>query len=267
MNQDHYSTLGVQRNATPEEIKKAYRKLASTHHPDKGGDKAKFQAIQQAYDALSDPQSRAQYDNPQPQGFHFEFGGGPSGFDFESIFGMFGQNFRNGQPHPGSQRRQQHTRMSLWIKLEDVAQGGTRAVNVGTQHGSMAIEIEIPLGINDGDNVQYAGIGPGGTDLIVNYRIHPNPKWHRNGLHLSTDHIVSVWDCLVGGETEIKDILGNQITLTVPPLTQPNSLLRLKGRGLASRDGQQGDLLIRIQARMPSSISPELTEQIKALQK
>lgn len=266
---DHYSTLGVQRNATPEEIKKAYRKLASVNHPDKGGDKLKFQQIQKAYEELSDPQKRAHYDNPQPQGFHFEFGGGGAEFDFGSIFNMFngGHPFRGGQPQPGGHRRQQHTRMSLWIKLEDVAQGGVRTVNVGTQHGSMTIEVEIPLGINDGDNVQYAGIGPGGTDLIVNFRIHPNPKWQRNGLNLTTEHGISIWDCLVGGETELRDILGNQITLSIPPLTQPNSLLRLKGRGLANRDGQQGDLLVRIQARMPTSITPELAEQIKALQK
>ena len=262
---DYYQTLGVGRNATPEEIKKAYRKLASANHPDKGGDKLKFQEIQKAYDTLSDPNKRAQHDNPQTHNFHFEFGGNGAEFDFGSIFNMFGQQFRGG-PQPGQQRRQQHTRMSLWIKLEDIAQGGTRAVNVGTQHGSMAIEIEIPLGINDGDNVQYQGIGPGGTDLIVNFRIHPNPKWQRNGLHLTIEHHVSIWDCLIGGETEIRDILGNQIVLTIPPLTQPNSLLRLKDRGLTNRQGEKGDLFVRIQGRMPSAISPELTEQIKAIQ-
>lgn len=254
---DHYQTLGVKRDASPDEIKKAYRKLASQHHPDKGGDKHKFQEIEQAYRTLSDPQLRAQHDNPQPQGFNFEFNG-PGGFDFNNIFNMFGAQFQ--QHH---QPRQTHTRMSLWITLQDVAQGGKRPVTIGTQQGSMTIEIEIPLGINDGDNIQYPGIGPGNTDLIVNFRIHQHPKWHRNNLTLTTDHQIPVWDCLVGGETEIKDILGNQLSLTIPPLTQPGSLLRLKGRGLANRQGMNGDLLVRIHAKMPSKLSDELANLIK----
>ena len=260
---DHYQTLGVQRNATPEEIKKAYRKLAGQHHPDKGGDKAKFQSVQAAYEVLSDANKRAQYDNPN-QNIHFEFNGG--GFDFNNIFSMFGAQFHPGHQHPG-QQRQTHTRMSLWVTLQDVAQGGKRPVTVGTQQGSMTIEIEIPLGLNDGDNIQYPGIGPGNTDLIVNFRIHQHPKWHRQGLNLTMDHQVSIWDCLVGGETEVKDILGNQLTLTIPPLTQPGGLLRLKGRGLASRQGPVGDLLVRIHAKMPSSLSDELTNLIKEAQK
>jgi len=264
---DHYQTLGVQRNATPDEIKKAYRKLAGLHHPDKGGDKLKFQEIQKAYEVLGDDSKRGQYDNPHQGGFHFEFNGGPGGgFDFNNIFSMFGQQFHGG-PQPGRGPRQQFTRMSLWVTLQDVASGGKRAVNVGTQHGTSTIEIEIPLGINDGDNVQYAGIGPGGTDLIVNFRIHNNPKWQRSGLNLTTDHQVSIWDCLVGGETEIKDILGNPISISIPPCSQPGGLLRLKGRGLSPRQGPPGDLLVRIQAKMPSSIDTELAELIKQQQK
>lgn len=263
---DHYSTLGVARDASPDDIKRAYRKMASAHHPDKGGDKAKFQQVQAAYDTLSDPGRRQQYDNPQPQGFHFDFGPGQGGFDFSNIFEMFGARFNHGHPHQ-QQQRQQQTRMSLWIKLEDVAAGGRRPVAIGTHQGTQTVDIDIPYGINDGDHVQYAGIGPNKTDLIVQYRIHPNPKWHRNGLHLTVDHHVSVWDCIVGGETVLTDILGNQLTLTIPPLTQPNSLLRLKGRGLPGRQTPPGDLLVRIQARMPSSIDPKLTEAIRELRK
>jgi len=259
---DYYSTLGVSRDASPEEIKKAYRRLASEHHPDKGGNTEKFQEIQAAYSVLSDDQKRAEYNQPQSNNFSFEFNTGPGGFDFTNIFNMFGQQFHH--PH---QQRQQHLRMSLWVTLQDVAQGGRRPVTVGTSHGTMTIEIEIPLGINDGDNVQYSGLGPGGSDLVVNFRIHPNPKWQRNGLNVTTDQPVSIWDCLVGGEVEIRDILNNPMTLTIPPLTQPGSLLRLKGKGLASRNGLPGDLLIRIQAQIPSYIDPELIEKIKQIQK
>lgn len=259
---DHYSTLGVPRGASSEDIKAAYRKLAMKHHPDRGGDPATFQTIQAAYSILGDEGKRAQYDNPQAQGFHFDFN--PGGFDFDSIFSMFGQRFQQGHPH---QHRQTQTRMSLWVKLEDIATGGKRPVTIGTQHGAQTIEIEIPHGINDGDNVQYAKLGPGGTDLIVNFRIHPNPKWQRNGLHLTVDHHISVWDCLIGGETTVVDILGDQLSLSIPPLTQPGSLLRLKGRGLRARQGQPGDLLVRINARMPNSIDPKLADLIKEIHK
>jgi molecular chaperone DnaJ len=140
---DHYATLGVAKTATPDEIKRAFRKLASQHHPDKGGDTAKFQSIQAAYDTLGDAVKRAEYDNPRPQ-----YSGMPGGaqFNMNDIFSsMFG-----GQSPFGPQRRQQsHTRMTLWIRLSDVAQGGTRPVAVGTPQGQSTIEVEIPLGIND----------------------------------------------------------------------------------------------------------------------
>jgi molecular chaperone DnaJ len=148
--------------------------------------------------------------------------------------------------------------MSLWITLADVAQGGRRTVSLG----NTTVEIEIPFGINDGDNVQYANIGPGGTNLIVNYRIHPHPRWQRQGLNLTQDETVTVWDLILGGETAIRDILGNTLSMTIPPHTQPGTQLRLKGRGLRDRQGGIGDLFVRIQARLPDSIAPELLAQI-----
>jgi curved DNA-binding protein len=257
---DHYQTLGIDKNATPDEIKKAYRKLASATHPDKGGDTKKFQEIQAAYAVLSDEEKRAQYDNPAQ---HVEFNFGPGGFDFANIFNMFGANGarNNGQPP-----RQTHTRMSLWITLQDVAKGGLRTISVGTQHGTSNIEIEIPLGINDGDNVQYTGIGPGNTDLIINFRVHPNPKWQRSGLTVVTEHAVSIWDCLAGCDTEVTDLIGIQYAVNVPPLTPPGSLMRLKDKGLRNRQGKTGDLLIRVQAKMPDKINEELLTLIKAAQ-
>ncbi len=255
---NHYETLGVNRTATTDEIKRAYRKLASQHHPDKdSGDKAIFQEIQAAYAVLSDDQKRAVYDNPQS---HFSgFGGNQGGaFDFDSIFSIFGTRFH----HPQQQRAQQ-ARMSLWITLEDVALGGKRTISVGTQHGTMAVEIEIPQGINDGDAVQYSGIGPGGVDLIISYRIHPNPRWARQGLNLTTEQVVTIWDLILGCDLPVRDILGNSLSLTIPPSTQPGTTLRLKGRGLPQRNGPTGDLLVRIQARIPDTISPELTDLIK----
>jgi molecular chaperone DnaJ len=259
---DHYQTLGVDRNASPDDIKRAYRRLASQHHPDKGGDKGKFQEIQSAYSVLGDNQKRAAYDNPMSRhnGFNFQSNGG--NFNFESIFDIFGARFQH--PHQ-QQHRAQHAIMTLWITLRDVAQGGHRSISVGTQQGTTTVEIEIPLGINDGDNIQYSGVGPGGVNLLITYRIHPDPKWTRQGLTLQTEHTISIWDLILGCETPIKDILGNNFDLIVPPGTQPGTTLRLRGRGLSSRTGESGDLLIKMQARIPTDISPELLDHINQI--
>lgn len=259
--QDHYKILGVDRDASPDTIKRAYRKLASLYHPDKeGGSKVKFQEVEAAYRTLSDPNLRAQYDNPSPfgQGGFQGFGRHETPFDFDSIFSMFGARFQNG--HPQQMRRAQ---MQLWITLKDVAEGGPRTISVGTQHGTSAVEIEIPLGIEDGDSVQYPGIGPGGIDLIITFRIHPNPKFTRMRQNLIVDQPVNVWDLILGGELDIVDILNNKLRLTIEPGTQPGSVLRLRGRGLTGRNLPDGDLLVRVQAEIPKIIHPDILEAIE----
>jgi curved DNA-binding protein len=254
---DYYNILGVGKTATQDEIKKAYRKLASQHHPDKGGDTAKFQEIQTAYATLSDDQKRAAYDNPSPFGPGAGFAPGGQPFDFDSIFNMFGAQFR--QPH--SQQRPQ-ARMSLWISLKDVATCGSRIVSMGTQNGSQEISIDIPQGINDGDNVRYSGLGPNGTDLIIQFRVHPEKNWARSDHNLITEITVSVWKLIAGGTINIADIRGNKLELTVPPKTQPGTMLRAKARGLPDQRGNLGDMLIRLNARIPPTVSPELMAAI-----
>jgi DnaJ-class molecular chaperone len=254
--QNPYQTLGVERNATVDEIKRAYRKLASQHHPDKGGDKARFQEIQSAYDTLNDPQRRSAFDNPRQQS-HFGFqNSGP--FDFQSVFDIFGTRFQ--QPH---QQRTQQARMSLWITLLDVAQAGPKTISVGTQQGTQTVEIEIPAAINDGDTVQYPRVGPGGMDLLITFRIHPNPRWERQGLNLITEQVVDIWDLVLGCDVQITDILNTALSVSLIAGTQPGSLVRLKGRGLRDRAGQVGDLFIRVQARIPADIPEDLVELIR----
>jgi curved DNA-binding protein len=254
--QNPYQTLGVNRDATADDIKQAYRKLASKHHPDRGGDTRAFQEIQIAYDTLSDPQRRAAYDNPG-------FGGGfraDAPFDFQTIFDIFGTRFQ----HPGqAQQQRQQARMSLWITLRDVATGGKRTISVGTQQGTHAVEIEVPLGINNGDTVQYSGLGPGGMDLVITYRIHPDARFDRHDLNLHTEHVTDVWTLITGGSATVKDLIGNNLEITVPSRTQPGTTVRLRGRGLKGRSGNTGDLLVRLQARIPDQIDPELIALIK----
>jgi curved DNA-binding protein len=254
---NYYDVLGVEKTATADKIKQAYRRLASQHHPDKGGDTKKFQEIEEAYRTLGDADRRAQYDNPSP------FGGQSTGgawqqsgapFNFDDIFQMFGARFN---PPRG------HARMSLWITLQDVAKPGTRLVSVGTAAGTQAIEIEIPNGISDGDNVQYQGLAPGGQDLVVTFRIRPDPNWQRQDCNLVTGLTVSVWQLIAGAEVPVSDIRGNQLMLTIPPMTQPGVLLRIRARGLPDRSGQNGDMLVRVAAQLPAKISPELMAAVQ----
>jgi len=228
---DHYAALGVPRTATAAEIKQAFRKLASQHHPDKGGDTAKFQSIQAAYAVLGDEQKRAEYDNPQPQfGGFGGFGGGPQ---FNDIFS------------------------------QDVAQGGKKAVAVATSQGQSTVELDVPLGLNDGDNIQYGGLAPGGQDLVITFRIRPDPAWHRDGLNLTVDHSISVWDLILGTDITVMNILGHSLTVKVPPRCQANAVLRLRSQGLRDRRGAQGDMFVKLNARIPATLAPELVEAIE----
>jgi DnaJ-class molecular chaperone len=251
---DPYQTLGVDRAATAEDIKRAYRRLAAQHHPDRGGDTARFQEIQQAYDAITNPAQ--QFQQPHPQQHGQQFGGFSFNFGFDDIFSMFTQ-----QAH--AQQRRSHVKMTLWIDLSDAITGGKRTVSVGTQLGVQAIDIEIPMAINDGDHVQYPGLAPGGQDLVVEFRIKPNSRWHRQDLDLITDHHCVIWDLMLGTDIVITDATGQNIQATVPPMTQPNTLLRLRGQGIRDRSNNQGDILIRVHAVLPSEINPALLETIR----
>lgn len=253
---DYYATLGVAKTATADEIKKAFRKLASQHHPDKGGDTAKFQEIQAAYDTLGDPAKRTAYDNPQPQ-----FGGGPQ-FNMNDIFSqMFGGQMGGNPFGPRPQRN--HVRMTVWIHLIDAARGGSKTMAVGTSQGSTTIEIEIPKGIEDGDNVQYNGVAPGGMDLVVQFRIHPDHRWQREGMTLHIKQKISIWTLILGGEIEIQNILGDSLAMRIPPRTQPGTTMRVRNQGMRDRNGGAGDLMVHIQAQIPESIPPELISAIE----
>lgn len=256
----HYDTLGVSKSASQDEIKKAFRKLASQHHPDKGGDTARFQEIQSAYDTLGDPDKRAAYDNPAPQ-----FSGFGQGGQFGNMHDIFSQMFGGGGfgGFPGQHPRRNHVRMSLWISLLDVARGGRRPVALGTQSGTNTIEIEIPLGVEDGDNVQYQGLAPGGQDLVIQFRVQPDPRFRREGLNLYTEQKVNVWDMLLGADVEVRNVEGHGLTVKIPPRTQPGTTLRLRQQGLRDRNNRQGDLMLKIHPEFPANIAPEIISAIQ----
>jgi curved DNA-binding protein len=256
---NYYDVLGVSRTATADEIKRAYRRLASQHHPDKGGDTQKFQEIEAAYRTLSDAKKRSEYDNPNPF-FGRDSNGGwqqaGAHFNMDDIFAMFGQGMQQ-------QGRRNHVRMTIWITLAEAAAGVSKTLNVGTSMGSSTVQISVPKGIDNGDNVQYSGVAPGGLDLVVSFRIHPDPIWRRDGLNLHTDKKISVWDLILGSDLELSTISGSKIVMRVPKNTQPGTTMRVRGHGIANQNGQIGDCFVRLQAEIPNTIAPEIVAAIQ----
>lgn len=255
---DHYSTLGVTRSATPDQIKKAYRKLASTHHPDKGGDKGKFQEIQAAYDILCDPVKRQEFDNPIPQ----HRSGFPGGFNFGSAgnpFADLGEIFRH---HARQQATQQMYRTTVWISLEQVYSGGEQALQLQSLTGVHNIKIAIPKGIQDGGQIRCDNI-LGDAILLVEFRIHPHLKYGRSGQDLTCNHSISVLDLIVGTSFEFTTLSGKTLAVTVPPMTQPHMQLKLAGHGLPIPDSMAyGDQIILLKIFIPAIIDESIINSI-----
>jgi len=258
---DHYSTLGVSRNANTDDIKKAYRKLAGIHHPDKGGDTATFQKIEEAYRILSDPQQRQQHDNPMPQGNPFQgFPGG--GFQFNmngfNMDEMFGQMFRQHNQH-----HQQNTyRTSYWITLEQAYKGGEELLKLQTPTGLHMVRVNIPKGVPDGGQIRYEKVVDS-NDLIVEYRIHNHLKFERKMNDLHSNHSISVLDLIVGATFEFTTISGKSLEVTVPPKTQPFMYLKLAAQGMPIQGTNAcGDQIILLKPFIPDNIDSRITDSI-----
>jgi len=263
---DYYSTLGVNKNATPDEIKKAYRKMAAQHHPDKGGDTAKFQEVQKAYETLSDPQKKQQYDNPHthggPGGFHFNFGGPAQGFNWNfngDLNDLFGQMFGQGQHF---NQRQQVFRTQISVSLEEAYNGGTQTLKLQTQHGGKVINIDIPKGVREGDQYRYENVLENGT-LVVEFRVQPNLRFERRGNDLYCNQSISVLDLIAGNKFEFKTISGKTFEVEIKPLTQPYMQLKIAGQGMPIHGTDQyGDQIILIKPFIPDKIDSSITESI-----
>ncbi len=271
---DYYATLGLKRGASDAEIKKAYRSLAMKHHPDRGGDEKKFKEISTAYDALTNPEKKRIIDmggdpNAQPgmggfnQGpFEFHFGTG----DLNDLFGNFGFGF--GQR---PMQRNKTLNVNIEITLEDVLQGKTIDAEIGMPGGvKKMINISIPPGVEHGQQIRYEGMGdnsirnlrPG--DLIVNIMIRQHPLFRRNGTDLAIDQTISVWDAILGTTLSITTLDNKQLDVTVPPGTQPETVLSCNSHGLPHiRSKHRGKLLIRIKVMVPRNISEEMLEKVK----
>jgi molecular chaperone DnaJ len=258
---DHYTTLGVTKNTTPDEIKKAYRKLASQHHPDKGGDKVKFQEIQAAYDTLSNPDKRQQYDNPAPQGFHTQ-GGVPPGFEH-----IFSQMFGGGNPfNPfGNQKQQpQVFRTTVGVTLEQAYYGSEQILKLQTPTNVHAVTIKIPKGINNGNQMRIDNVIDGAS-LMVDFRVEPHLKYDRQGNDLLCNHQISVLDLIVGTTFEFTTLSGKTLEVTVKPKTQPYMQLKLAGQGMPVTNlNTYGDQIILFKPFIPDIIDEQIVNSIAA---
>lgn len=273
---DYYATLGLNRNASDAEIKKAYRSLAMKYHPDRGGDEKKFKEISQAYEFLSDPNKKQIIDmggdpnaqpgmggfNQSPFEFHFNTG------NLNDIFGNFGFGGFGRQPL----RRNRSLNINVEITLEDVLTGKDFTAEVSIPGKNKMINIHIPQGIEQGQQIRYEGMGddsiqnlrPG--DLLVNVMIREHRLFRREGTSLLIDKEISVWDALLGTSLEIKTLDNKTLSINIPPGTQPETVLSCKGEGLPNmRTKVRGNLLIKIKIAVPKNLSNTQIEMIKQI--
>ena len=266
---DYYSTLGLKRGASDAEIKKAYRSMAMKHHPDRGGDEKKFKEISQAYEFLSDPEKRRIIDmgmDPNQQGggfggrqqgnpFEFHFGTG----DLNDLFGNFGFGARS------HQQRNKSVNINVEIALEEVLTGKDLNAEINMPNGrKKMINISIPPGIEHGQQIRYQGMGDNSIpnvragDLLVNVYIRPHARFRREGDSVIYDTGISVWDALLGATINIENLDGRTITITIPPGTQPETILSCKGEGLPNvRSKQRGNLLLKIKVEIPRTLTQD----------
>ena len=274
----YYETLGVPETATADEIKRAYRKLASQHHPDKGGDTKKFQEIQTAYDTLGDDGKRRQYDMQQNgvggQQFHFHTGG-MNNPDISEIFRSFG--FGGANPFEFHQRPQQRRnkdlRIEIPVPLVTTLEQQTKTVQVKTTNGeNTTVEVKIPRGITNGTSIRYSGLGdnlfntiPRG-DLYVQINVHNADNFVVNGVDLYTTISVNCLLATVGGTVTVDSLDGKTFELTLPAGTQPGMKFRLAGQGLyVLNSTHRGDLYVELALTVPQNLLQEQLDLVRSI--
>ena len=268
---NHYDVLGVAKNAANDEIKRAYRKLASQHHPDKGGDTAKFQQIQAAYDILSNTQKRQEYDNPaQHRANNFGQGVG----DINDIFRNFGFQFGDGfNPHQSRRqpRRNKDLSVTIQVDLKSTLTVQEKTISVKTTNGDReTVSVKIPMGASTGTTIKYAGLGDNFFESLtrgdlyikilievpVDVEIHENAIYQRLSL--------SVFDAVTGSDLLVTSPYGELFELAVPSGVQQGNKLRVKGKGKPLNTGRDYLYLV-VDLVVPKNLSSEQIEIIRGV--
>ena len=286
---DYYKTLGVERSASADDIRKAYRKLAMQYHPDRNPDnkeaEEKFKEINEAYQVLNDPQKRARFDQlgsaysswqqrgGSPNDFDWSqwMGGQPGGqggvhVEYGDINDLFGQDifsdfFRSifggmggggGRAQTSTRSRQQPAyQQPVTISLDEAYHGTVRTL----QTDDRRLQVKIPAGVKTGSKVRVAGGGPEGLDLYLIVEIAPDQRFERQGDDLRGTATIDMFTATLGGEAQVQTMDG-QVTLKIPAGTQPEQVFRLAGRGMPRlKSSQKGDLFVRVKVHVPKDLS------------
>jgi curved DNA-binding protein len=299
---DYYEILGVSRDASKEDIRRAYRKLARKYHPDLNKEQSseeKFKEINEAYEVLEDPAKREQYDQlgsawrqgegfqpPPGRRYRSDSGRGPKGPEtsyfwssddgetsdfFEALFG--------GRSYPPNLRGSDHEAL-LRIPLQEAFRGGIKTITLqseGEEGNGRAstrekrFDVKIPPGILHGQKIRLSGqggrgAGSGGSgDLFLKVEVEPDPRFRLDGRDLYTELAVSPWEAALGARIDIRT-LDEPVSLKVPPGTQSGQKLRLREMGWPNPKGPRGDLYVVVQIKVPKRLSKrerELFEELK----
>lgn len=302
---DYYKTLGVSRNATADEIKKAFRKLARTNHPDAGGDEEKFKEINEAYEVLSDEKKRKLYDqygtaneNQIPRGWsggavnmddifggsswadilesirsgngafggEWDFGGSDAGYGGFSGFG--GQ--RAPRPVKG-----QDMKVTLSITFDEAFKGASKRVSVRVpgQAGKQTLDVNIPAGAVDGGRLRLRGKGMPGQnggaagDLLITTKIEPHPYFTRDGANVVVETPITIAEAALGASVVVPAPDSTKMRVKVPAGTQDGTLLTIKGKGAPRVKGAgAGDLIVKLQVKVPKQLNEKQRRALEEFQ-
>ncbi|MDO6461462.1 DnaJ C-terminal domain-containing protein [Granulosicoccaceae sp. 1_MG-2023] len=295
---DYYDILGVAREASQDEIKKAYRKLARKYHPDvskEASAEERFKEIGEAYEVLRDPEKRSAYDqlghnwkqgqdfNPPPGwegGFGFGgtahqggagFGGGSFSDFFESLFG---EGLNRGHASYGgaggfrqARGEDQHARIS--IDIEDAYQGATRTLTLGEGPSARRLKVKIPKGIRAGQKIRLSGQGAPGMaggpagDLQLEVAFRPHPLYTVDGSDVTLELPVTPWEAALGATIDVPTP-GGKVTVSIPAGSGQGKRLRLRGKGLPGKT--PGDFYVRLKLTLPEATTDEARALYKSMQ-
>jgi DnaJ-class molecular chaperone len=294
MQDDPYKTLGVPKTASQDEIKKAYRKLAKTLHPDlhpdDPGKQAQFQAVSAAHDLLKDPETRRRFDageidasgqeRPERRYYH-HYAGQDAGERYDRPFGsqdfrrgfgageeedlsdlfseLFGRRYQAGGAHKDFHARGNDLRYQLEVDFLDAARGVKRAV---TMPDGKPIEISIPAGVRDGQTLRLRGKGAPGFgdapagDALVTVSVNPHPVFSRNGDDIELELPITFDEAVLGAKVDVPTVTG-PVSMTIPKGATSGQRLRLKGKGI-KRGKSAGDQTVRLKITLPKEIDEEM---------
>lgn len=286
---DYYAVLGVEPSAGDAEIKTAYRRLARKYHPDvskEAGAEEQFKAVNEAYEALRDPQKRAAYDQLRARGYRpgEEFrpppdfgrsGPGAQEFDFEEIFGgaggggggfsdffegLFGRRGRAEAPGQRGPQGPRDSRAKLAVPLQAVHDGGSVRVNVNGRQ----LDVRVPTGVKPGQVIRLAGQGSQGGNLLLEVEYAPHPQFEVDGRNII--HVLSLtpWQAALGATLSVPT-LGGAVDLKIPPDSDTGRKLRLRGRGLPGTP--PGDQIVELEVMAPRAETEEQRKAYAALGK